>query len=171
MQISVTLFLRRGPVHPPLPFKESPLSHTPSVKFFLTTFFTSSNAWGSRGVLKHVRCETRDKNIEGGPVPNATLNQLQTLSAMTVISLPGRSWAHYRWGSHHCLSLTLWRFESGLWHKVTSSGNQRGKPKLASKKWICNPKVTQDSEAQTEKWDKRRNNKLWWITKTVTQNS
>lgn len=39
-----------------LPFRVSPSLHTPSTKFFLTTFFTSSNAWGCRGLLKHVRC-------------------------------------------------------------------------------------------------------------------
>lgn len=39
----------------PVPFRVSPLLHTPSVKFFLTTFFTSSSAWGSSGVLKQVR--------------------------------------------------------------------------------------------------------------------
>lgn len=57
------------------------------------------------------------------------------MSATTVISLPGRSSAHYRWESHHCLSPTLWRFESGLLHKVTSSrteANQRSLQKNIS---------------------------------------
>lgn len=53
--ICVKLILGRRPVHPLLPLRESPLLHKPSLRFFLTTFFTSSNAWGSSGVLKHVR--------------------------------------------------------------------------------------------------------------------
>lgn len=61
-EICVHINMRRRPVHPFLPVRVSPLSHTPSFKFFLTTFFTSSNAWGSSGVLKHVRCES-NKNI------------------------------------------------------------------------------------------------------------
>lgn len=41
----------RGSVRP---LSVSPLSLTPSIMFLLTTFFTSSNAWGASGVLKHV---------------------------------------------------------------------------------------------------------------------
>lgn len=81
----------------------------------------------------------RQKNIiiaitsKKGPVQIAlfvkpTVVGLWNLLALTVVSLPGRSWAHYHWESHHCLSPTLWRFESGLLHKVTSSrreANQR----------------------------------------------
>lgn len=111
--------VRRKPVHPLLPFRVSPLSHTPSLKFFLTTFFTSSNAWDSSGVLKHVRCESQ-KRCENVKIV-LLINTLLTLSATVV--LPGRSWARYHWESHHCPGRTLWRSESELWYKVTSSGN------------------------------------------------
>lgn len=54
--------LRKSPVRSLLPLRESPLLHTPSLKFFLTTFFTSSSAWGSSGVLKHVRWEPPEEH-------------------------------------------------------------------------------------------------------------
>lgn len=56
-----TLHLRTGPVVTLLPLSVSPLLHTPSLRFFRTTFFTSSNARGSSGVLKHVLWEEPDK--------------------------------------------------------------------------------------------------------------
>lgn len=38
-----------------LPFNVNPLSATPSLRFFRTTFLTSSRAWGANGVLKQIR--------------------------------------------------------------------------------------------------------------------
>lgn len=40
--------------HTPAPLRVSPLLRSPSLRFFRTTFFTSSNARGSSGALKHV---------------------------------------------------------------------------------------------------------------------
>lgn len=69
---------------------------------------------------------TRQKNVVTGITsqngfPKPAVVGLWHLLALTSVSLPGRSWAHYRWESHHCPGPTLWRFESGLLHKVTSS--------------------------------------------------
>lgn len=50
----VTLYPRAGQVHTLVPLRVSPSLHTPSLRFFRTTFFTSSNARGSSGALKHV---------------------------------------------------------------------------------------------------------------------
>ena len=48
--------------NPASPLRVRPLSFTPSVMFFLTTFFTSSKAWGASGVLKHVLWDTTAHN-------------------------------------------------------------------------------------------------------------
>lgn len=47
------VFYCKGTEH--LPFNVNPLSATPSLRFFRTTFLTSSRAWGANGVLKQIR--------------------------------------------------------------------------------------------------------------------
>lgn len=62
--------------------------------------------------------------------------------SMTDVSSPGKSWAHCRWVSHHCPSLTLWRFDSGLLHKGVSSGTERQqRSRFAQGWWSCTNNV------------------------------
>lgn len=132
--------MKRRSVHLFLPFKVRPLWHTPSIKFFLTTFFTSSNAWGSSGVLKHVRygqtktqlwklahCASERKVIH--IKSNITENNKIILKCQLKgeAGSPGRSSVHYHWEYHHCQGPTLWRFELELLYKVASSGSKKKK--------------------------------------------
>lgn len=111
--------LQKSPVHSLLPLRESPLLHTPSLKFFLTTFFTSSSAWGSSGVLKHVRWEPSEEHW--CHKKHMSKEKKNCKKKNPTISSPGRSWAQYHWESRRCPSPTLWRFESGLLHRASSS--------------------------------------------------
>ncbi len=56
------------------PFSVRPLSWTPSDIFFRTTFFTSSRAWGARGMLKQVLCNAIPTIINKAAWENMTLS-------------------------------------------------------------------------------------------------
>lgn len=81
------------------PFNVRPLSCTPSIKFFLTTFFTSSSAWCSKGVLKQVRWDKKTmfseqqpgtfKSIKGRPAGWHTWKKFSSLS----LRIPSLSWS------------------------------------------------------------------------------